>query len=304
MDAFLRVLDVPYASVADGRKLAMDLLVPSEAQPGGRFPAVLWLHGGGWYSGNKRNAISSGMLDDIVRAGFIVASVEYRLSGEALFPAQIHDVKAALRFLRAEADTLGINPDCIAIAGFSAGAHLAALAATSAGNAVLEDASLGLSTHVSAAIILAAPTDFVQNPRATYPTLNPHAAEGHPCAEHLLVGGPVLEHLDLADLANPLRYIGPEVPPFLIVHGRHDEIVPIGQAELLYTVLVQAGAKVTFIEVEDGNHGFWEADRPYPLEPLPPGLMRWIVRFLQQHLQAGDEFRLHSRNTVRVAQLR
>lgn len=298
------VSDVPYGHTGS-RPLVMDLLLPGPPRAEA-IPAVLWLHGGGWYSGNRRNVISSGMLDCIPQAGFALASAEYRLTDESTFPAQIHDVKAALRFLRANATTLGIAAECIAIAGFSAGAHLAALAATSAGVADLEGdcGSAGYSTRVAAAIILAAPTDFLRNPRATDPALNPHAAMGHPCAEHLLLGGPVLERLEGARQANPLQYIGPDTPPCLIVHGREDEIVPFTQAELLYEALRGADAEVTLIEVEDGNHGFWEAGRPYPREPLPPLIGYWIVQFLQKHLRGQAGFSLRGRHTARVAQLR
>ncbi|MDQ6603652.1 MAG: alpha/beta hydrolase [Chloroflexota bacterium] len=299
-----QVLDIPYGQ-AGNRTLAMDMVLPGEPREEA-IPAVLWLHGGGWYSGNKRNVIASGMLDCLPQAGFALVSAEYRLSGEALFPAQIHDVKAALRFLRANAAALGIDAERIAVAGFSAGAHLAALAATSQGVADLEGdcGSAGYSTRVAAAMILAAPTDFLRNPRATDPALNPHAAAGHPCAEHLLLGGPVLERVEGARQANPLHYIGPDMPPCLIVHGREDEIVPLTQAELLYGALKDANAEVTFLEVEDGNHGFWEAGQPYPREPLPPLIRQWIVQFLQKHLQNRAGFSLPDRHTVRVAQLR
>jgi acetyl esterase/lipase len=230
MDAFRRVFDIPFGQAGD-RTLAMDLLLPPGPQEGA-VPVVLWLHGGGWYSGNKRNVITSGMLDCLPQAGYALASAAYRLSSEAVFPAQIHDVQAALRYLGANADALGVDAARVAIAGFSAGAHLAALAATSAGDATLDDSndSSDHGPRVAAAVILAAPTDFARNPRATDPALNPHLTEGHPCAEHLLLGGPVLDHLALADLANPLRYVGPNTPPCLIVHGREDEIVPLSQA--------------------------------------------------------------------------
>ena len=304
MDTFRRVFDIPFGQVGD-RTLTMDMLLPAGPQEGA-IPVVLWLHGGGWYSGNKRNVITSGMLDCLPQAGYALASAAYRLSSEAVFPAQIHDVQAALRYLGANADALGVDAERVAIAGFSAGAHLAALAAASAGDAALDDGndSSGHGPRVAAAVILAAPTDFARNPRATDPALNPHLAEGHPCAEHLLLGGPVLDHLALADLANPLRYVGPDTPPCLIIHGREDEIVPLSQADLLYGALKDADADATLVVVEDGNHGFWEAGQPYPREPLPPLIQRWIVQFLDTHLRGRGDFPLRDRHTVRVAQLR
>lgn len=158
--------------MANGRLLSLDVLRP-EGDSGVALPVVLWLHGGGWYSGNKRNAVDKHMLDFLVGSGFVVASAEYRLSDEAPFPAQIHDVKAAIRWLRARPDVLGINPERVGLAGFSAGAHLAALAATTPGVPELEgeSGSPGYSTHVQAAIVMAAPTDFTRNPAATDPSL-------------------------------------------------------------------------------------------------------------------------------------
>src|SRR5215813_10908607 len=163
------VLDIPYG-MANGRSLSLDALRP-ERDSGTALPVVLWLHGGGWYSGDKRFVIHTHKLDFLVRSGFVVASVEYRLSDEASFPAQIHDVKAALRWLRARPEVLGIDPERVAIAGFSAGAHLAALAATTAGVPELEgeSGSPGYSTRVRAAIAMAPPTDFTRNPAASDP---------------------------------------------------------------------------------------------------------------------------------------
>jgi alpha/beta superfamily hydrolase len=125
------VLDIPYG-IANGRSLSLDAVRPNH-DTGSALPVVVWLHGGGWYSGNKRNAINNHMLDGLVYSGFVLASVEYRLSGEAPFPAQIHDVKAAIRWLRAHPDVLGIDLERIAVAGFSSGGHLAALVATTVG---------------------------------------------------------------------------------------------------------------------------------------------------------------------------
>jgi acetyl esterase/lipase len=299
-----RVRDIPYGQIGE-RTLALDLLLPPPPR-NTLLPAVVWLHGGGWYSGNKRGVLTNGMLDDLPRAGFALASVDYRLAGEATFPAPIHDVKAALRFLHAHGASLGIDPERIAIAGFSAGGHLAALAATSAGVSELEGVA-GLPGHpprVAAAIVLASPTDFLQNPRATDPAQNPLAAAGVPCGEHMLLGGPVLERVEGARMANPLRYIRPGMPPFLIVQGAADEIVPLSQAELLYEALRAAGADATLVVVEDGNHGFWEAGKPYPKEPMPPAIRRWMVQFLASHLRGEAGFPLRERHTVRVAKLR
>ena len=229
------VLDIPFGN-ANGRVLSLDALLPDE-QPSA--PVVLWLHGGGWNSGNKRKAIDNHMLDFLVHSGFAVVSAEYRLSGEAGFPAQIHDVKAAIRWLRAQPELLGIDPDRISIAGFSAGAHLAALAATTAEVSELdgECGSAGHSTLVMAAFAMAAPTDFARNPAAKDPSLNAAVPAGEVSPEERLLGGPIDQNSDLARLANPGVSIGLDTPPFLMVHGGRDEVVPVSQADYLYEAL-------------------------------------------------------------------
>jgi acetyl esterase/lipase len=294
---FKTLLDIPYG-MANGRLLSLDGLRP-EGNSEVALPVVLWLHGGGWYSGNKRNVIDKHMLDFLVRRGFVVVSAEYRLSHEASFPAQIHDVKAALRWLRARPEVLGINPERIAIAGFSAGAHLAALAATSGGTADLEgeSGSPSYSTRVQAAIAMAGPTDFTRNPAATDPSLNPNSVGGV-TPEQRLLGGCIEELPTLARLANPGTFIGRDTPPILILHGSDDEIVPVSQAEYLYRALESKGTDVTFIRVERGNHGCWPAGQPYPSKPLPCRLEGWMLGFLEKHLQGKSGFNLHGVHSI------
>src|SRR5215813_4124648 len=286
------LLDIPYGK-ANGRLLSLDALRP-ERDSGASLPVVLWLHGGGWYSGNKRFVIYTHKLDFLVRSGFVIASAEYRLSDEARFPAQIHDVKAAIRWLRARPEVLGINPERVALAGFSAGAHLAALAATTVGVPELEgeSGSPGYSTSVQAAIAMAAPTDFTRNPAATDPSLNPNSVGGA-IPEQRLLGGRIEELPTLARLASPATFIGSDTPPILIIHGSDDEIVPVSQAEYLYQALEAKGIKVTFIRVEGGNHGCWPAGQPYPSKPLPSRLERWMLEFLEKHLLGKPGFNLH-----------
>jgi acetyl esterase/lipase len=136
-----KFLDIPFGKVAE-RTLYLDALVPEGVS--GPNPIVLWLHGGGWYEGNKRNIIDQGALEFLVENGFVVASAEYKLLPEAKFPAQIFDVKAAIRWLRAKPEVLGGDPDRIAIAGFSAGAQLSALAGTTADRPEFEGGGGGL----------------------------------------------------------------------------------------------------------------------------------------------------------------
>lgn len=278
------ILDIPYGEI-NGRVLSLDAVQPERRCENGH-PVALWLHGGGWRSGNKRNVIDGHMLDFLVDIGFVVASVEYRLSGEAQFPAQIHDVKAAIRWLRAYPQVLNIDVDCIAVTGFSAGGHLAALTATTADVPELEGecGSPGYSTKVKAAVVWGAPTDFTRNPAVSDPSLNAHIPPGEKTGEERLLGGPVEQNLELARLANPGRSVGPDTPPFLIIHGSRDEVVPISQAEYLYEVLESSGVEATFVRVEGGNHGCWPAGQPYPSKPGPVEIEQWISSFLEYYV--------------------
>jgi acetyl esterase/lipase len=294
------ILDVPYGQLKE-RVLSLDALRP-ESGAREALPVVVWLHGGGWGSGSKRHVISHHMLDFMARSGFVIASVEYRLSDEAPFPAQIHDVKAAIRWLRAHPEVLGVDPERIAVAGFSAGGHLAALAATTAGVPELEgdSGSPGYSTRANAAIAMAAPTDFTQNPAASDPSLNPYFSAGGITPEQKLLGGPIDERRELARLANPAAFVGPQTPPFLIIHGSCDEIVPVSQAELLCRKLEDEGGEVTFMRVEGANHGFWKAGEPYPGKPLPSMIERWMMAFLEKHLQGKLGFEFSGRHSINI----
>jgi acetyl esterase/lipase len=296
------LLDIPYGTT-NGRLLSLDVL-RSERDSRALLPVVLWLHGGGWYSGRKRNVIDSHMLDFLVRSGFVLASAEYRLSDEAPFPAQIHDVKAAIRWLRTQPQALGIDPERIAVAGFSAGGHLAALAATTVGVPELEgeSGSPGYSTRVKAAIAMAAPTDFTQNPAASDPSLNPNSVGGV-TPEQRLLGGRIEERHTLARLANPAAFIGQDTPPILLIHGSDDEIVPVSQAEYLYDALERAGVDVTFIRVEGGNHGCWPAEQPYPSRPMPSRIERLMLAFLEKHLQEKPGFDLHGVHRINAKEV-
>ena len=283
------IFDIPFGNT-NGCVLSLDALLP-EAQSSP--PVVLWLHGGGWHSGNKRKAIDKHMLDFLVHKGFALVSAEYRLSGEARFPAQIHDVKAAIRWLRAHPEVLGIDPDRIAIAGFSAGAHLAALAATTADVSQLEGecGSAGHSTRVRAASAMSAPTDFARNPAARDPSLNAAVPAGEVSPEERLLGGPVDQNPDLARLANPGAFIGPDTPPLMIVHGSCDEVVPVSQADYLYEALESGDTEVTFVRVEGGNHGCWPAGQPYPSKPLSTDLESWMLAFFEYYILEKPGFK-------------
>jgi len=214
----------------------------------GPFPLIVFIHGGGWQDGDKiLNAKHLASLQ--VSRGFALASINYRLSGEALFPAQIEDCKSAVRWLRAHADAYGINPDKIVAWGSSAGGHLAALVGTSAEVAELEDLSAGNSSHssrVQAVIDWYGPTDFLQMGGS-------HDGPGSP--ESKLVGCAIQTCPDKVKAANPITYVSKDDPPFLIQHGDADPVVPYSQSQLLHDALIGAGLESTFELVAGAAHG-------------------------------------------------
>ena len=208
------------------------------------MPLVIWVHGGGWSRGNKDRAPTAGLT----RRGFAGASIQYRLSGKASFPAQIHDCKAAVRYLRANAAKYNIDPDRIGVWGASAGGHLVSLLATSDGNKDLEGTvgdNPGVSSRVQAVCDFFGPTDLVDlTPRMGSPAI---AA---------LMGGSAEAKPDAYAAANPITHIDKTDVPFLIMHGDKDTLVPMRQSEMLEKALHAAGVPVTLFVVKGAGHGF------------------------------------------------
>ncbi len=232
----------------------LDLYMPQggAAKPalGAAKPAlIVWIHGGAWKSGSKINPPAAVML----RQGYAVASIDYRLTDVAQFPAQIEDCKAAIRWLRANAAKYGYIADRIAVWGSSAGGHLVALLGTSGGVKELEG-SLGnekFSSRVQAVVDYFGPTDFIEMTK--FPSSMNHAAANSP--EAALIGGPVLQNPEKVARVNPITYITRDDPPFLIVHGDKDPLVPLNQSELLLAALKKAGVPATLRVIEGGGHG-------------------------------------------------
>ena len=187
--------------------------------------------------------------------GYAVASINYRLSHEAIFPAQIHDCKGAVRWLRAHAGEYGLDPARVGAWGDSAGGHLVALLGTSGDVAELEGTVGGngeQSSRVQAVCDWFGPTDMLQI--GGFPSDIDHNGPDSP--EARLFGGPIHEKRDLVTQANPITYIRADAPPFLIVHGDRDPIVPLHQSELLADALRAAGVPVRLITVAGAGHGF------------------------------------------------
>ena len=236
--------DIVFGGV-DGQKLALDLYLPAKQRP----PLIVWVHGGGWGSGSK----SDMPLGHLVPEGFAIASVDYRLSGVAPFPAQAHDIKAAIRFLRAHASELGVNAERIAIGGGSAGGHLAQLVGVTNGNRELEGANgaTEASSDVQAIVSFYGMSDFTTILQQS----TPHGLNVRVPALQALLGGQPSEKPDLARLASPVFYVNAKSPPLLLIHGDEDPQAPFEQSREMEAAYRKAGARVQFEVVRGGGHG-------------------------------------------------
>ena len=269
--------DVVYGA-AGGRELHAEILRPKEP-PKELMPAVLLIHGGGWAGGSHIGYYAPWL----VAHGYFTASIEYRLSGEAPWPAQIEDCKLAVRWLRANAAKFHVNPDRIGVMGHSAGGHLASCLGT-LGNAKEREGQggfEGVSSRVQAVVDQCGPADFT--PEAG-PAVGTNRTD-HPGLVKLF-GGTYAEKPGLWRHASPALHATADAPPFLIVHGEKDALVPIAQSERLAAALKSAGASVDFIRVKNAGHGL-RADVPGtpPAEPDANALQAAILAFFDKQLK-------------------
>jgi acetyl esterase/lipase len=256
--------NIPYVENGHANQV-LDIFLPEKTSDK-PLPLMVWIHGGAWLGGNQ----SSPPVIYLVKKGFAVASIEYRFSQHAIWPAQAHDCKAAIRFLRANAGKYNFAPDRFAVGGDSAGGHLAAFVGTS-GDVKEIEGDLGhtdVSSRVQAVVDLFGPTDLtIMGQQAGSRSVLKHDAPDSP--ESKLMGGPIQEKHDLARTANPLTYIDKNDPPFLILHGDNDQLVPLGQSVILAKALIDAGVEVTMKTLPGAGHGgreFYNADSQRLLE--------------------------------------
>lgn len=265
------IRDVVYAERPQ-RTLLADLYIPDEAVSlrslngqAGLRPAIVWLHGGGWRFGNRRQ--SPPLERYYAQRGYVMVSIDYRRSHEALFPAAVEDVKTAVRWLQTNAGRYHIDPKRVGLWGSSAGGHLAALAALSGPDQFCGD-ELSSAGGVAAVVDAYGPSDFLQMDAHRDPGGKPsddiesiQLPPGKKTAdadslESLFLGAPVETCPELVRRANPVSYVHPGAPPFLLLHGMSDTAVPVHQSILLYSALVQAGNAVTLGLVHKLGHGF------------------------------------------------
>jgi acetyl esterase/lipase len=270
-------MSVPYEDLGNGvviqrdvvynrdssRPLTLHLLRPS-APPTSPLPVVVYIFGGAFRHGNKESGIPH--VTPLVQRGYACACVEYRLSGEVKFPAPIHDVKCAVRFLRASASELGLAAERIGAWGHSSGGYLATMLGVTAGRAEFEGTGgwPEWSSAVQAVCDFFGPTDFLQMNRAG--STQDHDAADSPESE--LIGGPIQERPAEVTRANPITYVrdGHTLPPFLIVHGDRDPLVPFNQSELLAEAMSRVHAEFEFRRVVEGGHGGPQFESPERME--------------------------------------
>ncbi|WP_221029063.1 alpha/beta hydrolase fold domain-containing protein [Actomonas aquatica] len=272
-DGVIAHRDLPY--VVDGHeRQVLDLYLPESAE--GPVPLFVWIHGGAWRAGNKDGVPP--LRQGFVGQGYAVASLNYRLSQHATFPAQIEDCKAAIRWLRAHAADYGIDPDHVAVGGSSAGGHLAALVGTS-GDVTAFDvgAHLDESSRVQAVVDYFGPTDFTQMDAHALPD-SPIVHDDPASPESVLIGGAIQDpaNYEKVQAANSITYVTSDDPPFLIIHGDADPVVAHHQSELLHAALGKLELPSHFVTVEGGGHG-----RGFPGDKLVP----IVSAFLDLHLR-------------------
>jgi acetyl esterase/lipase len=230
--------------------LLMDLRVPDTA---GLHPVILYLHSGAWITGDR---FGGPALRQATR-GYAVASIDYRLAPAYIWPAQVEDAKAAVRWLRANAARFHLDPNHIAVFGTSAGGHIGAVLGTSAGVDTLEGLALGnaqYSSRVQAVVDLYGPTDLLKIEEQKLPCipLDGNAAYMPPS---LLMGCPIQQCQERTRTASPMSYVTPDDPPFLIMHGLLDCLVPFKQSIDLQASLVAAGVSSKLVLLPNGEHG-------------------------------------------------
>lgn len=238
--------DIPFAEVQN-QKLLLDLYLPRDAK---NPPLIVWVHGGAWRSGSR----SPMPLEDLVKHGYAIASIDYRLTPVARFPAQVQDIKAAIRFLRANSGQLGVRVDRIAIAGASAGGHLAALVGVSNAHGELEGRVgefLDQSSDVQAIVSLFG----ASNLQTILSQSTPHGLGVRIPALQLLLGGQPEDKPDLARLASPVVHVDSKDPPLLLIHGDQDPQMPINQSHELQGAYRTLGLTVQFEVIHGGAHG-------------------------------------------------
>ncbi|HOK55939.1 MAG TPA: alpha/beta hydrolase [bacterium] len=240
------IKDVVYGEV-DGKKLLLDIVKPEKNE--GKMPVIVFVHGGAWRGGDKQGGIYR--LIQFAEKGYFCVTINYRLSQEAKFPAQIEDCKCAIRFLRGNSEKYNIDQDKIGVWGPSAGGHLVALLGTTGdikefeGNGGWKE----YSSRVNAVCDWFGPSDFLTGFEKSNKEGSPYKVISE------LIGGEIELLKEKAKKASPVYYVNKDCPPFLIMHGDKDNVVPYVQSVILYNKLKENNVPVTLVKIKDGGHG-------------------------------------------------
>lgn len=277
-DGFAAAYDVKYIPDGDPAQ-TLDIYYPEPAadKP---LPLLIWIHGGGWSGGSKTGVPYLGQL----RRGYVVASIEYRFSQKATFPAQIQDCQAAIRWLRANAQRYSIDSNRVGVGGASAGGHLAALVGTSGGQKAFPPigGNEDQSDRVQAVCDIFGPTDFwtvVKQAEADQNVKNIFKwNQGDPYSR--LIDAKLGEDKEQCLAVSPVHYVSKESPPFLILHGDHDALVPYAQSVELRDLLAKTGIEVTLQPLPGAGHG----GRAFSL----PAVAKLVNSFFDKHLQGVE----------------
>jgi acetyl esterase/lipase len=258
---------IEFARVGE-HALSLDLFLPARSKP----PLIIYIHGGAWRAGSRAEVPIAPLIEN----GFAIASVDYRLTPVAPFPANVHDIKAAIRFLRENAVEFGFDAQRFAIAGSSAGGHLAALVGVTNGVKELEGdggGHRGVSSDVQAVVSFYG----AANLQTILGQSTPHGLSVRVPALQLLLGGPPAEKPELARLASPVAHVNPKSPPILLIHGDADPQMPFEQSCELQAAYVKAGRTVELVTVKGGLHGGKEF--------YDEAHLALVAKFLKEHLR-------------------
>jgi acetyl esterase/lipase len=268
--------DLPYCVTEQGLEIKMDLYRPRRQDK--PTPLVIYMHGGGWIGGDKRTGIGLIFARRLVDAGYAFASLDYRLAPEFQFPAQIEDIRCAVRHLRAEAEKYNLDPERFGAIGSSAGGQLVALLGLTDDppswpkGSYLEDYT-DQSSRVSAVVDMFGPADLTSQLDVS----DEERARGQTVFGARGLDDPVLA------LYSPVTYVSPDDPPFMLIHGREDTLVPYEQSELLFRALSAAGLSVELVTVENAGHGLSRTGAGQP-DPSLPQLQQMVLNFFNQTL--------------------
>ncbi|HSP14644.1 MAG TPA: alpha/beta hydrolase [Thermoanaerobaculia bacterium] len=234
---------------AGGKPLLLDLRVPDGSGP---YPAIVYLHSGAWITGDR----TGGPAIRQASRGYVVASIDYPLAPQFIWPTQIEACKAAVRWLRANAARFHIDPERVGVFGTSAGGHLGAVLGTSGGEASLEGLQLGdsqFSSRVKAVVDFYGPSDLLMLDDQKLPCI-PLDGNASYMPPSLLMGCPIQQCREWTETANPIHYISADDPPFLLMHGMLDCLVPFQQSVMLHAALEASGIDSTLILLPNAQH--------------------------------------------------